>query len=101
MYEAARDSRTDYLVGLYDVARGKLSTAERSMNRSVNSPSEALPIYYLWAGCLKEALGDEVGAVEEWRAGGAREYFMRKGYAYLVKAATMRNLCESTPLLFA
>jgi Tfp pilus assembly protein PilF len=82
MYEAAQDSRTDYLVGLYDVARGKLSTAERSMSRSVNSPSEALPIYYLWAGCLKEAIGDKAGAVEEWRAARARDYFMRKGDSF-------------------
>ena len=99
MYESARDSRADYLVGLYDFARGKLSSAEIQISHSANSSSEPLPIYYLWAGCLKEALGDEVGAVEEWRAGGAREYFMRKGYAYFSQGNYAESLREYTVVI--
>ncbi len=95
-YEAARDSRADYLVGLYDFARGKLSTAEIHISRSANSPSESLPIYYLWAGCLKESLGDEAGAVEAWRAARARDYFMRKGDAYFSRGNYAKSLQEYT-----
>ncbi|MBI5715324.1 MAG: hypothetical protein HZC38_18155 [Chloroflexi bacterium] len=96
MYEVAQDSRADYLIGLYDFARGKLSTAEIHISRSANSSSDALPIYSLWAGCLKEALGDEVGAADEWRAARARDYFMRKGDSFFSRGDYAESLREYT-----